>query len=127
MIIPLNYTKFNTGEFTLINNEITINTATTITVNITYKVGINVNNGSFRSTSKTVLEISSGGGAYVEILGSTVYGYHRQFDNGSQSMSSTQILNIGPSDKIRIKTIRESGGDTLKTLANACSIVIMQI
>ena len=53
--------------------------------------------------------------------------YNRQSGRAEASGSANCILNFNVGDQIRIVSFVQSGGETVKTLANACSITITKL
>ena len=73
------------------------------------------------------LQLSLDGVNFETIPGTNVFTYHKATNFGSGTASSTHILSVAPNNKIRLRTARFTGSDTLKALANACSITITQL
>ena len=118
-------TRYNTGSFSLAGNEITINT--TAILQIVFKVGADVVVGSSNSVVKSFLQVSTDGVNFSTVDGSNIFTYHKATSFGCGSASSSHILSVVAGSKIRLRTVRNTGADTMKTLANACNIVITQL
>ena len=116
----------NYGAFTLLNNEITVNVA--MTISISFKVAADCAVGVANSVVKSYLEVSFAGGVVYSIIdGSNIFTYHKATNFGCGSASSTHIVPVFVGSKIRVRTLRNTGADTMKTLASGCNIVIIEI
>lgn len=99
-----------------VNGQVTINK--TGYFKVTYDVG--ATSTGARSTSESVLEHNG-----VIVPGSYSYGYHRNVDNGENTVSATVIVSITSGDYIRVRIKEKNGG--IVTLANACRLTIEEI
>ena len=118
-------TRYNTGSFSLAGNEITVNAS--MIINITFKVGVDCAVGVANTVAKSFLQLSIDGVNFETMGGTNIFTYHKATSFGCGSASSSHILIVGTGSKIRLRTVRNTGADTLKTLANACNITITQL
>lgn len=102
-----------------------------ITINVTglYKVTIDVStyitSGTGRSDSRAHITLDDGGTAgAVEQSGTRCYMYNRTSGTSSNTGSTTAYLNITAGDVLRVYAVRNSGSDTVSTIANQCRISI---
>ena len=123
--VPIDTTRYNTGSFSLAGNEITINAS--MIINITFKVGADCAVGVANTVVKSFLQLSTDGVNFTTVDGSNIFTDHKATNFGSGSASSSHILSAFAGSKIRLRTVRNTGADTMKTLANACNIVITQL
>ena len=114
--VPMDTTRFNTGQFTLAGNEITVNAS--MILNITFKVGVDCAVGTANTVAKSFLQLSLDGVNFETMAGTNIFTYHKATNFGCGTWTNS---------KIRLRTVRNTGADTLKTLANACNITITQL
>ena len=125
--VPFDTTRINNyNAFTLLNNEITVNVA--MNISITFKVAADTVLGTYNSVVKSYLEVAFAGGTFYSLIeGSNIFSYHKALNFGCGSSSSTHLLQVFVGSKIRIRTLRNTGNDTMKTLAGGCNISIIEI
>lgn len=122
--VVLNLTeRENSGQFTLSSNEITFNEDVD-DVLIIASVSTDINSGSARSTSRFTVQLNTGSG-YNEIAGMRGFMYNRTSGNGAATGSSQGVFSFNSGDKIRILVQRNTGSDTITTLANGSRITIV--
>lgn len=132
--VPIDTVGYNTGssDFTLSSNVITMNRAMLCLVsyngslNITSTAGPSNND---RTSARFMLKQTSlGGGGYSTVPGSTGYTYNRTSAEGEGSASASIIVAFASGDELYLETSKESPSDTtMKTIADACSITIIEV
>ena len=83
--------------------------------------------GVANSVAKSFLQLSTDGVNFATVAGTNIFTYHKATSFGCGSASSSHILSVESGYKIRLRTVRNTGDDTLKTLASACNITIIQL
>ena len=122
--INLDTERYNNGTFSLVSDEVTVNTD--MTAVITFRVSTTVSTGSARSTSYAWLEEDSGSG-FVEVPGTRIFMYNRLLNNGHQTATCVLIMDITSGYSYRIRCARLYGTDTLTTIADGSSLTIQEI
>jgi hypothetical protein len=131
---------FTTGTITLNLDTTRINTDTSVynlsgdvlTVNsairglIQFRVSTDVSSGTARSISYAWLERDTGSG-YSEVDGSRVYMYNRSTASGENTGTASLILSVSAGDKFRIRVARLAGSDTIRTIADASGLMIVDL
>jgi hypothetical protein len=97
--------------------------------NITFKISIDVNNGSARTSTSCFLEVDKNdGNGFVAISHSGVYLYNRDVQNGFDTSGSNIIMAMSVGYEIRMKVYKiTSNSDNIKSLAYGCSISIFDL
>ena len=97
-------------------------------ISVSFKVSLDIAIGTSNSVSRSFLQQSTDSGTtYNSIIGSNAFAFHKAVSNGSGSATSTHILQVEANHRIRIRTLRHTGTDTLKALPYGCSITITQL
>ena len=111
------------SEFTHSNDSAEIEINTTDLYEITYYIGTYVTSGSSRSDSIAKLQKDTGGG-YADIPGTIGPMYNRQSSQGYANACVTVLHTLNDGDKIKLVAQRNSGTNTILTLANSAGLVI---
>lgn len=119
IILNIDTTRKNTGEFTLSNNEITVNNSNTYL--IIFRVSTDIFSGNNRTTSSAWLEIDSGSG-FSEVDGSRGYMYNHGINDGLNTCTVQLIQDITSGYKFRVKVTRETGTSTVGTIVDGSGI-----
>ena len=124
--VNLDTTRYNSNGsiFTLSNDEITVNTD--IRALIIFRVSIDIGSGTARSTSTAYIERDTGSG-FSEVDGSRIFMYNRTLGNGSQTGTGQLVLDVSSGDKFRIQAVRNTGTDTLVTIADGSGLTITDL
>jgi collagen type VII alpha len=124
--VNLDTTRYNSNGsiFTLSNDEITVNTD--IRALIIFRVSIGIGSGTARSTSTAYIERDTGSG-FSEVDGSRIFMYNRTLDNGDQTGTGQLVLDVSSGDKFRIRAVRNTGSDTLETIADGSGLTITDL
>lgn len=118
--VPFDVVRKNSGEFSLTSDtELTI--PFTSTYHLTVRVSTNITSGTNRSDSKIRLVKDTGSG-YIEVPGSIAFIYNRMLDKGTGTANITILDDFADGDKIKVQVARDSGSDTIETLANGSSL-----
>ena len=97
-------------------------------ISVTFKVSLDISIGTSMTVSRSFLQQSTDSGTtYNAIINSNTYAFHKALANGSGSATSTHILQVEPNHRIRIRTLRHTGTDTLKAVSLGCSLTITQL
>jgi len=118
--VNLNTVRYNSGEFSLANDTITVNEAMTAQIN--FRVSTDISSGSSRSISRGYLNMN---GSFV--AGSNIYIYNRQITQGENTASACLILDLAVGDTINIKVKRHAGNDTLTCIGASCAMTITKL
>lgn len=89
---------------------------------INYGITIDSTNNS-RSKWESRLMLDSGSG-FEYIRGSNRLGYSRNAQQGGDSTSATILLQVNSGDKIKVQAYKTSGGASLYTYGDGCSLYI---
>jgi len=121
-VVPINtqLASSSGSVFTLSGGRVTVTKAGTYM--ITYDVTTNTTSGSGRSDSRALLY--KNGSA---VTGTESRMYNRLAGYGETTGSATVILTLAANDIIDVRASRNSGSDTIATLANASRLTIKEV
>lgn len=122
--LNLTTTRQNTGQFVLSSNEVTINESGKYL--IIFRVSTDVSSGASRSTSSCWLQSNTGSG-FSTVPGSFSYMYNRNASHAENTGTTSIILDLVASNSLRIQFNRNSGNDTISTIAGGSGISIVKI
>lgn len=118
------YKSSSGSVFTLSSNQLTV--AKTGTFLVTFDCGTDNPTAGNRTESDCYLEINTGI-SFAEITGSRCSIYNRNSAQGEGSCSSTLIRDINSGDILRLRAVRESGTDSLVTLADESRLTLTEL
>ncbi len=124
IVLNLDTERKNTGHFTLTSDVLTVNTGGTYV--ITCRVTTDITSGAARSTSKFWLERNTGTG-FTEVTGSRGHMYNREANNGENTATVVIIKDISAGHQFRIMINRETGSDTMTTVAGGSSLTLFNL
>ena len=126
--VPYDTISYTTGasDFELAGGVLTVKRS--MLALISYHASINMDTGTDRNVSRLDLKRAALGSGFVTVNGASSYLYNRTVSEGEGSGSVSQILEFAADDQLLVEALKEAPStSTLRTIANACSITILEL
>jgi hypothetical protein len=110
--------------FSLAADEVTVSTTATFLVMM--RVSFDQPSGNSKSNARIFLERDSGAG-FTEVDGFQAFTYVRNNAEGENTANAQGLLEVTSGDKFRIRAFREGGSSTIRTLADATGLTLLEL
>ena len=83
------------------------------------------NGSNNRNIGNSFLDLNNSSSGFQPVQGTNTFTYNKDSISGTQSGTSSCILQLQPTDRLRLRMIRQSGNYVLRSVGNACNVVII--
>jgi hypothetical protein len=94
---------------------------------IDFEVSLDITSGSSRSVAEHDLQIDRGSGFLDETEGGRTWSYHRTNGASSQTATGVVIVELSAGDKVRLRSQRIAGSDTLYTRQSGVNLALSRM
>lgn len=116
-------TNSNASVFSISSGTVTISKTATFMITSSITTDVTDNN---RSESLFNIRLSTGGGGFTNIPGTTAYMYNRTSAPGESTGTAICIIDLTSGDQIRVVASEDTGNNVI-TVANGCSLNLLEV